>query len=150
MEQRPCHRCAAIIWIIFNTWQQTGCSEADSEAPRPCHQQLRLSPFTLKLPPDACSALRDAVLRAQLCHERRGSSSAKAHMIPLRPLPLPLQVHMPFMRYISVGCVVGIIAGFCIGPGKLLLSSLCCTKERSRSHMASRRRRGRLGYCWRS
>ncbi|KAK2815765.1 hypothetical protein Q5P01_026232 [Channa striata] len=27
-----------------------------------------------------------------------------------------LQPHMPFMRYISVGCVVGIIAGFCIGP----------------------------------
>ncbi|XP_075872790.1 solute carrier family 2 member 15a [Nelusetta ayraudi] len=31
-------------------------------------------------------------------------------------LSLILQVHMPFMRYISVGCVVGIIAGFCIGP----------------------------------
>lgn len=26
------------------------------------------------------------------------------------------QTHLPFMRYISVGCVVGIIAGFCIGP----------------------------------
>ncbi|KAM8880431.1 solute carrier family 2 member 15b isoform 1-T1 [Spinachia spinachia] len=28
-----------------------------------------------------------------------------------------LQAELPFMRYISVGCVVGIIAGFCIGPG---------------------------------
>uniref|UniRef100_A0A8C6WXW6 Solute carrier family 2, facilitated glucose transporter member 5 n=1 Tax=Neogobius melanostomus TaxID=47308 RepID=A0A8C6WXW6_9GOBI len=27
-----------------------------------------------------------------------------------------LQPHLMFMRYISVGCVVGIIAGFCIGP----------------------------------
>ncbi|XP_008316045.1 solute carrier family 2, facilitated glucose transporter member 9-like [Cynoglossus semilaevis] len=26
------------------------------------------------------------------------------------------QTELPFMRYISVGCVVGIIAGFCIGP----------------------------------
>ncbi|KAK1904946.1 Solute carrier family 2 facilitated glucose transporter member 9, partial [Dissostichus eleginoides] len=26
------------------------------------------------------------------------------------------EVHLPFMRYISVCCVVGIIAGFCIGP----------------------------------
>jgi len=26
------------------------------------------------------------------------------------------QAELPFMRYISVGCVVGIIAGFCIGP----------------------------------
>ncbi|XP_072239864.1 solute carrier family 2 member 15b [Leuresthes tenuis] len=26
------------------------------------------------------------------------------------------QAQFPFMRYISVGCVVGIIAGFCIGP----------------------------------
>uniref|UniRef100_A0A8C7F7H3 Solute carrier family 2, facilitated glucose transporter member 5 n=1 Tax=Oncorhynchus kisutch TaxID=8019 RepID=A0A8C7F7H3_ONCKI len=31
-------------------------------------------------------------------------------------LSLVLQVHLPFMRYVSVGCVVGIIAGFCIGP----------------------------------
>ncbi|XP_031418211.1 solute carrier family 2 member 15b isoform X2 [Clupea harengus] len=31
-------------------------------------------------------------------------------------LSLILQVHMPFMHYISVACVVGIIAGFCIGP----------------------------------
>lgn len=31
-----------------------------------------------------------------------------------------LQAHLSFMRYISVCCVVGIIAGFCIGPGKLL------------------------------
>ncbi|KAM6956384.1 solute carrier family 2, facilitated glucose transporter member 5-like [Aplochiton taeniatus] len=29
---------------------------------------------------------------------------------------LILQVQLPFMRYVSVGCVVGIIAGFCIGP----------------------------------
>ncbi|KAM6972174.1 solute carrier family 2 member 15b [Aplochiton taeniatus] len=29
---------------------------------------------------------------------------------------LLLQASVPFMRYISVGCVVGIIAGFCIGP----------------------------------
>ncbi|KAL0964372.1 hypothetical protein UPYG_G00322940 [Umbra pygmaea] len=29
---------------------------------------------------------------------------------------LVLQVHLPFMRYVSVACVVGIIAGFCIGP----------------------------------
>ena len=28
------------------------------------------------------------------------------------------QAQLSFMRYISVGCVVGIIAGFCIGPGK--------------------------------
>ncbi|XP_010732510.2 solute carrier family 2 member 15b [Larimichthys crocea] len=27
-----------------------------------------------------------------------------------------LQPHLPFMSYLSVGCVVGIIAGFCIGP----------------------------------
>uniref|UniRef100_A0A3Q3W6F5 Major facilitator superfamily (MFS) profile domain-containing protein n=1 Tax=Mola mola TaxID=94237 RepID=A0A3Q3W6F5_MOLML len=27
-----------------------------------------------------------------------------------------LQVELSFMRYISVGCVIGIIAGFCIGP----------------------------------
>ncbi|XP_069560975.1 solute carrier family 2 member 15b [Brachyistius frenatus] len=26
------------------------------------------------------------------------------------------QAHLAFMRYVSVGCVVGIIAGFCIGP----------------------------------
>ncbi|XP_036407345.1 solute carrier family 2 member 15b [Megalops cyprinoides] len=31
-------------------------------------------------------------------------------------LSLILQAHVPFMRYISVGCVIGIIAGFCIGP----------------------------------
>ncbi|XP_024916771.1 solute carrier family 2 member 15a [Cynoglossus semilaevis] len=31
-------------------------------------------------------------------------------------LSLILQVHLLFMRYISVCCVVGIIAGFCIGP----------------------------------
>uniref|UniRef100_A0A8C4ZZW6 Solute carrier family 2 member 15a n=1 Tax=Gadus morhua TaxID=8049 RepID=A0A8C4ZZW6_GADMO len=31
-------------------------------------------------------------------------------------LSLILQVSLPFMRYISVTCVVGIIAGFCIGP----------------------------------
>ncbi|XP_059215930.1 solute carrier family 2 member 15a [Centropristis striata] len=29
---------------------------------------------------------------------------------------LMLQAHLSFMRYISVCCVVGIIAGFCIGP----------------------------------
>ncbi|XP_017578366.1 solute carrier family 2 member 15a isoform X1 [Pygocentrus nattereri] len=29
---------------------------------------------------------------------------------------LILQVHVQFMKYVSVGCVVGIIAGFCIGP----------------------------------
>lgn len=28
------------------------------------------------------------------------------------------QPQLSYMRYISVGCVVGIIAGFCIGPGK--------------------------------
>eukprot|EP00064_Thunnus_orientalis_P009998 superscaffoldBa00001314_g10024 len=32
--------------------------------------------------------------------------------------------HLSFMRYISVCCVVGIIAGFCIGPGKLIFSML--------------------------
>ncbi|XP_061736921.1 solute carrier family 2 member 15b isoform X2 [Nerophis ophidion] len=26
------------------------------------------------------------------------------------------QVHLPFLGYISVGCVIGIIGGFCIGP----------------------------------
>ncbi|XP_029377354.1 solute carrier family 2 member 15a [Echeneis naucrates] len=31
-------------------------------------------------------------------------------------LALILQAHLSFMRYISVCCVVGIIAGFCIGP----------------------------------
>nr|QCL11564.1 glucose transporter 15a [Lateolabrax maculatus] len=31
-------------------------------------------------------------------------------------LSLILQAHLSFMRYISVCCVVGIIAGFCIGP----------------------------------
>ncbi|XP_056147489.1 solute carrier family 2 member 15a [Lampris incognitus] len=31
-------------------------------------------------------------------------------------LALILQAHLSFMRYVSVGCVVGIIAGFCIGP----------------------------------
>ncbi|XP_068183575.1 solute carrier family 2 member 15a [Antennarius striatus] len=31
-------------------------------------------------------------------------------------LALYLQTHLSFMRYISVCCVVGIIAGFCIGP----------------------------------
>ncbi|XP_034044630.1 solute carrier family 2, facilitated glucose transporter member 5-like [Thalassophryne amazonica] len=29
---------------------------------------------------------------------------------------ITFQVHIPFMHYVSVGCVVGIIAGFCIGP----------------------------------
>ncbi|XP_047010087.1 solute carrier family 2 member 15a isoform X2 [Ictalurus punctatus] len=29
---------------------------------------------------------------------------------------LVLQTHVRFMKYVSVGCVVGIIAGFCIGP----------------------------------
>ncbi|KAL6101379.1 uncharacterized protein ACO6RY_16637 [Pungitius sinensis] len=29
---------------------------------------------------------------------------------------LILQAHLPFMRYVGVACVVGIIAGFCIGP----------------------------------
>ncbi|XP_058235779.1 solute carrier family 2 member 15a [Hemibagrus wyckioides] len=29
---------------------------------------------------------------------------------------LVLQTHVHFMKYVSVGCVVGIIAGFCIGP----------------------------------
>ncbi|XP_036402830.1 solute carrier family 2 member 15a [Megalops cyprinoides] len=31
-------------------------------------------------------------------------------------LSLILQTHVSFMKYVSVGCVVGIIAGFCIGP----------------------------------
>uniref|UniRef100_A0A3Q4GJX6 Solute carrier family 2, facilitated glucose transporter member 5 n=2 Tax=Neolamprologus brichardi TaxID=32507 RepID=A0A3Q4GJX6_NEOBR len=31
-------------------------------------------------------------------------------------LALILQAHLSFMRYVSVCCVVGIIAGFCIGP----------------------------------
>ncbi|XP_018606390.1 solute carrier family 2, facilitated glucose transporter member 9-like [Scleropages formosus] len=31
-------------------------------------------------------------------------------------LSLILQAHVSFMRYVSVACVVGIIAGFCIGP----------------------------------
>ncbi|XP_073718418.1 solute carrier family 2, facilitated glucose transporter member 9-like [Misgurnus anguillicaudatus] len=31
---------------------------------------------------------------------------------------LQLQTHVSFMHYISVICVVGIIAGFCIGPGE--------------------------------
>ncbi|XP_007249512.2 solute carrier family 2 member 15a [Astyanax mexicanus] len=31
-------------------------------------------------------------------------------------LSLILQTHVYFMKYVSVGCVVGIIAGFCIGP----------------------------------
>ncbi|XP_076839322.1 solute carrier family 2 member 15b [Brachyhypopomus gauderio] len=31
-------------------------------------------------------------------------------------LSLILQAHVPFMHYVSVVCVVGIIAGFCIGP----------------------------------
>uniref|UniRef100_A0A8C2A5M7 Solute carrier family 2, facilitated glucose transporter member 5 n=1 Tax=Cyprinus carpio TaxID=7962 RepID=A0A8C2A5M7_CYPCA len=31
-------------------------------------------------------------------------------------LSLILQTYVPFMKYVSVGCVVGIIAGFCIGP----------------------------------
>uniref|UniRef100_A0A9J8C1P3 Solute carrier family 2, facilitated glucose transporter member 5 n=2 Tax=Cyprinus carpio TaxID=7962 RepID=A0A9J8C1P3_CYPCA len=34
-------------------------------------------------------------------------------------LSLILQTYVPFMKYVSVGCVVGIIAGFCIGPGDL-------------------------------
>lgn len=34
------------------------------------------------------------------------------------------QIHVPFMKYVSVGCVVGIIAGFCIGPGELFCVSL--------------------------
>jgi len=33
------------------------------------------------------------------------------------------QTHVPFMKYVSVGCVVGIIAGFCIGPGELFCVS---------------------------
>lgn len=31
------------------------------------------------------------------------------------------QASVSFMRYISVACVVGIIAGFCIGPGKTFI-----------------------------
>ncbi|XP_074546478.1 solute carrier family 2 member 15b [Halichoeres trimaculatus] len=31
-------------------------------------------------------------------------------------LSILYQTQLPFMRYISVGCVIGIIAGFCIGP----------------------------------
>lgn len=34
------------------------------------------------------------------------------------------QAQVAYMRYISVGCVVGIIAGFCIGPGKYFSNSL--------------------------
>lgn len=41
-----------------------------------------------------------------------------------------LQAQLSFMRYISVCCVIGIIAGFCIGPGKLL--STRCFVEFSR------------------
>ncbi len=37
-----------------------------------------------------------------------------------------LQAHISFMRYVSVCCVVGIIAGFCIGPGKLLCTVCEC------------------------
>lgn len=33
------------------------------------------------------------------------------------------------MRYISVGCVVGIIAGFCIGPGEHESSPTCVTSH---------------------
>uniref|UniRef100_A0AAY4EYJ6 Solute carrier family 2, facilitated glucose transporter member 5 n=1 Tax=Denticeps clupeoides TaxID=299321 RepID=A0AAY4EYJ6_9TELE len=31
-------------------------------------------------------------------------------------ISLILQAHVPFMHYVGVACVVGIIAGFCIGP----------------------------------
>ncbi|KAF0027743.1 hypothetical protein F2P81_020484 [Scophthalmus maximus] len=38
-------------------------------------------------------------------------------------LSLILQVHLLFMRYISVGCVVGIIAGFCIAGVPFLVTA---------------------------
>lgn len=34
------------------------------------------------------------------------------------PAPrVPSQTALPWMRYVAVACVVGIIAGFCMGPG---------------------------------
>lgn len=30
---------------------------------------------------------------------------------------VPSQAALPWMRYVSVACVVGIITGFCMGPG---------------------------------
>lgn len=37
------------------------------------------------------------------------------------------------MRYVSVGCVVGIIAGFCIGPGERRTSPTCNHSPRERA-----------------
>ncbi|KFP89918.1 Solute carrier family 2, facilitated glucose transporter member 9, partial [Apaloderma vittatum] len=48
---------------------------------------------------------RDAGREAQGCHP---SSVPQPHV--------PLQSALPWMRYVSVACVVGIIGGFCMGP----------------------------------
>lgn len=43
---------------------------------------------------------------------------AQGHHLSSIPQPrVPLQTALPWMRYVSVACVVGIIAGFCMGPG---------------------------------
>lgn len=131
--------CAAIFFIIFNKtcWQPMCCIRG---APQQCHQQLHVSPLVANI--SIMFALPCGRRVSHVAPSWEGNDcSVGAHMLMLRSLSLPLQVHMPFMRYISVGCVVGIIAGFCIGPGKLCLCFLCCTKEQSCSHMDTTRQR---------
>ncbi|XP_060754964.1 solute carrier family 2 member 15b [Neoarius graeffei] len=50
-------------------------------------------------------------------------------------LSLILQAHVPFMHYVSVTCVVGIIAGFCIGPAGV--SFLMTAELFKQSHRSS-------------
>lgn len=71
MERRLC-QCAAIIWIIFNTWQQTGCSERERQW-SPSAGPSTAASFTFYSEASTGCVLcpADAVFHTQLCHERR-------------------------------------------------------------------------------
>lgn len=71
-----------------------------------CHSQLGEHSVFLFCPADT------------MIYMERKQPCAQTDIFMLCCLVSP-QPHLSFMRYISVCCVVGIIAGFCIGPGKL-------------------------------
>lgn len=139
---------SVLLSLVQQGWNRDSILNKTSwQRPQQRQQQLHVSPLVANVSFRFALPCGRRVAHAASAWEGN-DCRVQAHMLMLRSLSLPLQVHMSFMRYISVGCVVGIIAGFCIGPGKLRLCFLCCTLEHSCSHMdttvAPLRQQGRL------